>query len=58
MPPAIPIATYRLQLSADFNFDAAASVAPYLRALGDYGTGKTRFIQTVGVLCYRPMLVS
>jgi (1->4)-alpha-D-glucan 1-alpha-D-glucosylmutase len=34
MPPAIPIATYRLQLSADFNFDAAASVAPYLRALG------------------------
>jgi (1->4)-alpha-D-glucan 1-alpha-D-glucosylmutase len=34
MPPAIPIATYRLQLSADFNFVAAASVAPYLRALG------------------------
>ena len=21
MPPAIPIATYRLQLTADFNFD-------------------------------------
>ena len=34
MPPAIPIATYRLQLSADFNFDAVASVVPYLRALG------------------------
>jgi (1->4)-alpha-D-glucan 1-alpha-D-glucosylmutase len=34
MPPAIPIATYRLQFSADFNFDAAASVVPYLRALG------------------------
>jgi len=34
MPPAIPIATYRLQLSADFNFDAAAAVVPYLRALG------------------------
>src|SRR5947209_9305707 len=34
MPPAIPIATYRLQLSADFDFDAAASVAPYLKALG------------------------
>src|SRR3954463_2304325 len=34
MPPAIPIATYRLQLSADFNFDAAAFVVPYLRALG------------------------
>ena len=26
MPPAIPIATYRLQLTADFNFDHAAEV--------------------------------
>lgn len=34
MPPAIPIATYRLQLTADFNFDAAADVVPYLAALG------------------------
>ncbi|MCC8944898.1 malto-oligosyltrehalose synthase [Bradyrhizobium sp. Arg62] len=34
MPPAIPIATYRLQLTADFDFDAAAGVAPYLEALG------------------------
>jgi (1->4)-alpha-D-glucan 1-alpha-D-glucosylmutase len=34
MPPAIPIATYRLQLSADFDFDAAAAVAPYLKTLG------------------------
>ncbi|MBA1993772.1 hypothetical protein HLX74_24575, partial [Escherichia coli] len=33
-PPAIPIATYRLQLTADFDFDAAASVAPYLKARG------------------------
>jgi len=33
MPPAIPIATYRLQLSADFDFDAAAAVVPYLKAL-------------------------
>ncbi len=31
---------------------------PYLRALGDYGTGKTRFIQAIGALCYRPMFVS
>lgn len=31
---------------------------PYLRALGDYGTGKTRFLQTIGSVCYRPMLVS
>jgi (1->4)-alpha-D-glucan 1-alpha-D-glucosylmutase len=34
MPPAIPIATYRLQLTAAFNFDAAARVVPYLKALG------------------------
>lgn len=31
---------------------------PYLRALGDYGTGKTRFIQSIGAICYRPMFVS
>jgi (1->4)-alpha-D-glucan 1-alpha-D-glucosylmutase len=34
MPPAIPIATYRLQLTADFDFEAAAKVVPYLKALG------------------------
>lgn len=34
MPPAIPLATYRLQLTADFNFDAAARIVPYLKALG------------------------
>ncbi len=34
MPPAIPIATYRLQLTADFGFDKAAEIVPYLRALG------------------------
>jgi len=31
---------------------------PYLRALGDYGTGKTRFLLTIGSLCYRPILAS
>jgi (1->4)-alpha-D-glucan 1-alpha-D-glucosylmutase len=34
MSPSIPIATYRLQLTADFDFDAAAAVIPYLKALG------------------------
>jgi (1->4)-alpha-D-glucan 1-alpha-D-glucosylmutase len=34
MPPAVPIATYRLQLTADFDFDAAAAIVPYLKALG------------------------
>jgi (1->4)-alpha-D-glucan 1-alpha-D-glucosylmutase len=34
MPPAIPLATYRLQLTADFNFEQAAAVVPYLKRLG------------------------
>ena len=34
MPPAIPIATYRIQLTADFNFEAAAAIVPYLKSLG------------------------
>ena len=34
MPPAIPISTYRLQLTADFDFDKAAKIVPYLQALG------------------------
>jgi (1->4)-alpha-D-glucan 1-alpha-D-glucosylmutase len=34
MPPAIPIATYRLQLHAGFGFDQAAAIVPYLQALG------------------------
>lgn len=34
MPTGIPIATYRLQLTAKFDFDAAAAVVPYLKRLG------------------------
>jgi (1->4)-alpha-D-glucan 1-alpha-D-glucosylmutase len=34
MPSAIPIATYRVQLTANFDFDAAAAIVPYLKALG------------------------
>src|SRR6201994_1993578 len=34
MPSAIPLATYRLQLTAAFNFEHAAAVVPYLKALG------------------------
>jgi len=33
-PPAIPTATYRLQLTARFGFDDAAKVVPYLKSLG------------------------
>lgn len=28
---------------------------PYLRAIGDFGSGKSRFIQTIGSLCYKPI---
>jgi (1->4)-alpha-D-glucan 1-alpha-D-glucosylmutase len=34
MPPVLPLATYRLQLTADFGFERAAEVVPYLKALG------------------------
>ncbi len=34
MPPVIPLATYRLQFTADFNFDKAVEIVPYLKALG------------------------
>lgn len=31
---------------------------PYLRLTGDFGTGKTRFLQVVGALCYKPIFAS
>jgi (1->4)-alpha-D-glucan 1-alpha-D-glucosylmutase len=34
MPPQIPVATYRVQLTKDFDFDAAAKRVPYLKELG------------------------
>jgi (1->4)-alpha-D-glucan 1-alpha-D-glucosylmutase len=34
MRAAIPIATYRVQLTAKFDFDTAAAIVPYLKALG------------------------
>src|SRR6202047_958000 len=34
MRVALPIATYRLQLTANFDSDPAAAIAPYLKALG------------------------
>jgi (1->4)-alpha-D-glucan 1-alpha-D-glucosylmutase len=34
MTSAVPIATYRLQLTPDFGFDHAAALIPYLEALG------------------------
>jgi len=31
---------------------------PYLRVRADYGSGKTRFLLTVGSLCYKPIFAS
>jgi len=31
---------------------------PYLRVIGDSGTGKSRFLDVTGRLCYKPMIVS
>lgn len=34
MPQHIPLSTYRIQLTADFGFDDAAAIVPYLKQLG------------------------
>ena len=31
---------------------------PYLRALGDYGTGKTRMLETIGPLCFQSIMTN
>lgn len=46
------IATYYVLLS--WLYDNFLTL-PYLRALGDSGSGKTRFLVTIGNLCYKPM---
>jgi len=28
---------------------------PYLRTIGDFGSGKSRFLQAIGILCYKPV---
>ncbi len=49
------IATYYVLFT--WLFDKFNEV-PYLRAIGDYGSGKSRLIQTVGSLCYKPIFTS
>lgn len=34
------------------------SVLPYLRARGDTGSGKSRFLQTIGSICCRPLFLT
>jgi hypothetical protein len=31
---------------------------PYLRALGDYGTGKSRLLKTLGPICFQPIMTN
>lgn len=49
------IATYYVLLS--WVFDAFDEV-PYVRIRGGYGSGKTRFLLTVGSICYKPIFAS
>ena len=58
-----------LELPADFEeitslyvlltwvYEFAPSV-PYLRVIGDWGSGKTRFLQAAGSVCFRPIFAS
>lgn len=48
------LATYYVFLTWVYD---AFHLVPYLRAIGDTGTGKTRLMKTVGTLCYRPMFL-
>ncbi len=47
-----PIATYYVLFT--WMFDRFNEV-PYLRAIGDFGSGKSRFLQVIGILCYKPV---
>jgi hypothetical protein len=38
-------------------YEFAPSI-PYLRVIGDWGSGKTRFLQVVGSVCFRPIFAS
>lgn len=48
------IASYYVLLT--WFYDAGFETLPYLRALGDFGSGKSRFLNTIGQICFRPML--
>lgn len=49
------VATYYVLLS--WIYDAYREL-PYLRVRGDYGSGKTRLLQVVGSVCYKPIFAS
>src|SRR5207249_3768359 len=49
------VATYYVLLS--WLYDTFNEL-PYLRVIGEPGSGKTRFLLTVGALCYKPIFAS
>lgn len=49
------IATYYVMLSWVYD---KFNELPYLRVIADYGSGKTRLLQTVGSICYKPIFAS
>ena len=49
------VATYYVLLT--WIYDTFYEI-PYLRVRGDYGSGKTRFLLTVGSICYKPIFAS
>jgi hypothetical protein len=49
------VATYYVLLSWVYD---AFNELPYLRVRGDFGSGKTRFLLTVGSVCYKPIFAS
>lgn len=49
------IATLYVLLTWVYEF---APSIPYLRVIGDWGSGKTRFLQVVGSICFRPIFAS
>ncbi len=50
-----PIATYYVLFT--WLYDRFNEV-PYLRALGDFGSGKSRFKDVIGSICYKPVFTS
>lgn len=54
-PFFVKISSYYILLSWVYD---CFTVLPYLRVIGDPGTGKSRFLQTVGLLLYKPMFAS
>ncbi len=54
-PAFAAVATYYVLLSWVYD---AFNELPYLRLRGDYGTGKTRALLTIGSLCYKAFFAS